>query len=348
MARSRRQKILEPLLDKWGPEIESAFLASVDLIRSDAEFNVLVARIAAGDISGALDALHIEAAAFTQFRQQLASAFAQGGEIGANSMPARYPDGNRLVVRFDGANPDAERWLRDHAATKVAEIVEDQRTMVRNALSSGMEKGINPRTMALDIVGRYDKAVGKRTGGLIGLTANQEQIVANAAEELSAGTNEALQAYLDRKVRDKRFDRYVARALKGEPIPADIQQKMVSRYKDALLKLRGDTIGRTEAMAALHRGRYQSFAQAITEGKVKPDEVKRTWQSASDSRVRHSHRVMNGQTIGFYEHYTTPNGAKLLYPGDPNGPAAEIINCRCTEAIRIDFLSRLQKRPRLR
>jgi hypothetical protein len=258
-------------------------------------------------------------------------------------MPKRKPDGQKFVIRFDAANPEAEAWLKQYSANAVKEIVDDQLIMVRNVLSEGMAAGYNPRRVALDLVGRYDSTAKKRTGGLIGLTSSQEKIISNAAKEVASIDSEALRAYLDRKLRDKRFDRHVLRALRdGTPIPADVQQKIISRYKDAFLKARGDTIGRTEAMAALHRGRYQSFAQAIAAGDVKAKEVTRTWRTASDLRVRHSHRLMNGQTITFYAYYTTPNGAKLLYPGDPQGPATEIINCRCTEDIRIKFLSRLR------
>jgi len=346
MAKTRRQRILDPLLDQWGPEIESAFLAAVDTIKSDVEFNRLVDRVAAGDISGALDTLHIDAAVFSPFTQQLLAAFSAGGNAGALSMPKRYPDGQKLVIRFDASNPDAERWLREHSSNAVKELVDDQRIMVRNALSAGMELGANPRTVALDLVGRYDKKAGKRTGGLIGLTQSQEKIVRNAAAELAAGDEASLRSYLERKMRDKRYDRYVLAAIKsGQPIPADIRQKMISRYKDAALKLRGDTIGRTEAMAVLHRGRYQSYAQAILSGDVSAEEVQRRWQTAADLRVRHSHQLMNGQTIGFYDYYKTPSGGRLLYPGDPNGAPAEIINCRCTESITINFLSRLRTRP---
>lgn len=345
--KTRRQRILDPLLDKWGPEIESAFLAAVDAIKTDVEFNILVQRVAANDLAGALDALHIDAAVFAPFVSQLTQAFSAGGNAGTASMPKRKPDGGKFVIRFDAANPDAERWLRDHSSNKVKELVDDQRQMVRNVLSAGMASGTNPRTVALDLVGRYDKRAGKRTGGLIGLTEAQEKIVRNAAAELASGEEAELRSYLDRKMRDKRYDRYVLAALKdGTPIPADIRQKMISRYKDTALKLRGDTIGRTEAMAVLHKGRYQSYAQAILSGDVTADEVRRTWRTASDLRVRHSHMLMNGQTIGFYEYYKTPSGGKLLYPGDPNGAAAEIINCRCTESITINFLSRLRSSPK--
>ena len=332
--------MIEGLLPAASQEIETAFLASVDLIRSDADFGKLVNSIKRNDIEAALDAIRVDDAAFAVFSAQLVQAFATGGNAGAKSMPARKKDGSKLLVRFNERNVDAENWIRGHSSNAVKEIVDDQRTLIRNALSAGIQAGENPRTTALDLVGRIDKKTGKRIGGSIGLTSSQEQIVRNAAAELDGGD---LRNYLTRKARDKRFDRHVARALRtGQPIPADIRQKMISRYKDNYLRLRGETIGLTEAMATLHRGRYQAFAQAIAAGDVLPEEVVRTWNTASDSRVRDSHRAMNGQTIGFNAKYRTPSGATLLHPGDPSGPPSEIIRCRCTESIRVNYLNRLR------
>lgn len=341
--KSRRQKKIEALLDQWGPEIESAFLASIDEIKSDADFALVVKRLAASDISGALDALHIDAGAFSRFTDQIARAFASGAAVGTQSMPKETPNGQKLVIRFDGQQTDAERILKELSSTAVVEVTEDQRNMARDALTRGLTRGDNPRTVALDMVGRYDKKLGKRTGGFIGLTTRQEQTIQNAADELREGSSKSLNAYLDRKLRNKSFDRYVLKAIKtGDPIPRDIQQKAISRMKDNALKLRGDTIGRTEALSALHTGQYQAYNQAIQRGELSVEDIERTWHTAGDSRVRDDHRLMNGQTIGFTAYYRTPGGGRLQYPGDPRGEAREIINCRCHETIRVNFLKRLR------
>lgn len=344
MAKSRNQRILDALRDRrYGPEIEAAFLASINLIRSEAQVRRITQLIAAGDVQGAITELRIDNAAFAAFNGSLAQSFNAGGQFGAQTMPKKRPNGQRFIIRFDAQNPAAESWLRNYSSTRITGIVDDTRNAVRNFLEAGLQRGDNPRTMALDIIGRIDKQTGRRVGGIIGLTEAQEGFVRNARDELAGLSTADLRNYLTRKTRDKRFDRYVHKAINdGVAIPADIQQKMLGRMKDSLLRHRGEMIGRTEAMTSLHKGRYQSFMQAYTSGEVSAEEIKRTWRTAGDDRVRETHEEMNGQETSLLEPYTLPDGGTIMFPGDPSADASEIINCRCDEDIRIDFLSRLR------
>lgn len=54
------------------------------------------------------------------------------------------------------------------------------------------------------------------------------------------------------------------------------------------------------------------------------------WDAALDSRTRLSHAKVDGEVKELEE--TFSNG--LLYPGDPSGSAAEVINCRCVALTR--------------
>jgi SPP1 gp7 family putative phage head morphogenesis protein len=58
-------------------------------------------------------------------------------------------------------------------------------------------------------------------------------------------------------------------------------------------------------------------------------EVEKEWIAVLDNRVRHSHATVDGQKRDTEEKFS--NG--LLFPGDPNGGAAETINCRCSIAM---------------
>lgn len=340
---SAQQRLFEELLDRFGPEIAKAFLEAVDDLKTAAEIQRLTAAIETQDLMGALDALHLDEAAYGPLQDALQRTFAEGGKMGAGALPSRSPDGAALVVRFNARNLEAEAFLRNHSSQLVTRILEDQRTAVRTALEDGMRRGDNPRTVALDIVGRIDKTTGKREGGVLGLSAPQERAVANARDELTSNDPAALKNYLGRARRDKRFDRTIEKAIRDEtPVPPETIGKALIAYERRLLKLRGDTIGRTEAMTALHAAQHEALKQAVASGQIAASAVRRTWQSAGDARVRHTHMALDGDTVGLEERFRSPSGARLLYPGDPTAPAAEIIACRCAIAIKIDWLQGLE------
>ncbi len=54
------------------------------------------------------------------------------------------------------------------------------------------------------------------------------------------------------------------------------------------------------------------------------------WATMGDGRVRPSHKLVDGQTVGINEAFTLPGG-KLLYPSDSSLGASfeEIVGCRC-------------------
>jgi SPP1 gp7 family putative phage head morphogenesis protein len=58
-------------------------------------------------------------------------------------------------------------------------------------------------------------------------------------------------------------------------------------------------------------------------------EVEKEWIAVLDNRTRHSHSNVDGQRRDNSD--TFSNG--LQFPGDPNGGAAETINCRCSLAM---------------
>lgn len=325
------------MVEDWAPRVAKAFLEAIALIRDRAQIGQIATMLERGDVDGALRAVGLDPAAFRALDVAVAQAFEAGGNATTTKIPAsRTAVGHRLDILFNARNPEAENWLRSHSATLVTDIVEDQRTMIRAALTAGMEAGRNPRTVALDLVGRINATTRRREGGTIGLTASQEAWVRNYEAELAAGDPKAL----TRTLRDKRFDRTVAKAIReGAPIPPETLAKMVAAYRNRALRYRGEAIGRTEAMAALHQAQDESFRQAIAAGQVDARDVRKVWHSAGDRRVRDTHRILNGESVGFTESFTSPSGARLRYPGDARAPAAEIIQCRCWCEYRIDFLA---------
>lgn len=335
MAKSLR-RIIEELTAKYSPVIRNAFLAAIADISNEVILKDLIKAIEANDVNQAFRVLGMSDAAMRPLTAALAETFEAGG-IGAGSTFPRVlhtPFGNTRFL-FDVRATRAENWLREQSSRLIVEIQEDTRVAVRNTLTRGLEAGNNPRVTALDIVGRIG-ASGKREGGLIGLTSQQESWVNNARADL-----ETLDArYLTRIRRDKRFDKIVERAIKdGKPLTKETIDKLISRYKDSLLQLRGETIGRTESIQSLNRSNFEAIRQAKDIGALRG--ATKEWDSAGDARVRESHRAMDGQVTELEEPFITPDGYSLMFPGDTSlgAPAKEIIQCRCRFKLRMDWLA---------
>lgn len=328
---------LEQLIEDWEPRLRKAFMDSVYALRDRVQIARIAERLEKGDVPGAIEAVGLDATSFRMFDKAIAEAFESGGGWQAGRIPAtREPDGLLLKIDFDVRNPRAEGWLREHSGNLIREVTEDQRRMVRDALTAGMEAGSNPRTVALDIAGRINRATGRREGGLLGLTSTQVEWARNYARELAEGDPAAL----TRKLRDARFDGRVRKAIaEGRKLTADEATPIFRAYINRALRLRAETIARTEAMASLHQSSIEAMEQAIEKGQVRADAVTKVWLATRDGRTRDTHRALNGQAIGFRDvGWITSSGALLRYPGDPQAPAAETVNCRCSIRMDVDFL----------
>lgn len=99
--------------------------------------------------------------------------------------------------------------------------------------------------------------------------------------------------------------------------------KIAARIREAfngISKERSETIAQTEVAAA--------YGQARQRGMQENGVTYKKWLTARDEKVRTSHQDVDGDIVGTNEHFHV-GSSLLLHPGDPNGPAEEVINCRC-------------------
>lgn len=90
---------------------------------------------------------------------------------------------------------------------------------------------------------------------------------------------------------------------------------------------RAMTVARTETIGAVNAGVYRgAVLEAQERGDLAPAKV---WISTEDKRTRPTHVAADKQRT-LLESPFRVGGAPLLFPGDPRGPAAEVINCRCS------------------
>lgn len=136
-------------------------------------------------------------------------------------------------------------------------------------------------------------------------------------------------------------------------IPAEITRGLAAgmSYQDIARNIsnvsgaplsRAKTIARTEG----HRIQQASTRDAQQFARSKGADVVKQWDATLDGKTRDSHRAVDGEIRELDEKFS--NG--LEYPGDPNGSAAEVVNCRCVSlsrarrALDADELKTLQDR----
>lgn len=91
-----------------------------------------------------------------------------------------------------------------------------------------------------------------------------------------------------------------------------------------IARVRSLVIARTEVhTAATAASDEAAKATGVVQGKE--------WAAAEDARTRPTHSGADGQRVGMNDRFQV-GLASLAYPGEPGGPAAEVINCRCQTA----------------
>lgn len=99
--------------------------------------------------------------------------------------------------------------------------------------------------------------------------------------------------------------------------------KLAARVRETfngMSKERSMRIAVTEIGIAFESGRHDAMIQAGAEWKQ--------WLTSEDDRVRLSHWALNGKSVPIDEPFNV-GGVPMMFPCDPNGTPAEIINCRC-------------------
>lgn len=331
---ARNTPDFEALTEEWDPQIRRAFLQSVDEITDRAKIKEITRLLERGQVDDVLDVLGIDERAFQRLGMTMEQMYASSGIRFGNSILTR------ARWQFDVRNPQAERWVRERSSSLVTEITQDQRNMVREFLERGLNQGDNPRTSALNLVGRVNPTTGRRQGGVIGLTTQQEAFQRRYAEELASSDPTALRKAMKRGLRDKRFDRSILKAIRdGKHLPPETQSKMRAAYRNRMRKYRADTISRTETLQSLAAAQHEAYRQAIEAGELEADQVTKIWKSAADGRVRFSHAVLHNNERPFLEPFLSPYGSLLRYPGDfgLGAKAKDVIQCRCIVHYRVDF-----------
>lgn len=155
---------------------------------------------------------------------------------------------------------------------------------------------------------------------------DQEAVV--RAVQLDSPIKEGLYNHLGENVDDLKkkiaseISRGISTGMSYSLIARNISANMMGTYENPggsyAYALR---IARTEG----HRIQVQGTMDACFKAKEKGADVVKQWDATLDGRTRESHQQVDGQIRELDEKFS--NG--LMFPGDPSGGAAEVVNCRC-------------------
>lgn len=100
--------------------------------------------------------------------------------------------------------------------------------------------------------------------------------------------------------------------------------KRIAKAVPSISTQRGALIARTETHGAANFG-AQNVAKTIG------FKMQKEWIAAEDDRTRPWHAAANAQVVDIDQPFIVGN-EMMMYPGDTNGSAANVIACRCTTA----------------
>ena len=313
------------LLSQMEPALAQSFLDAIQRIKSGSVLRQVEMMVERGDLEGLLAHMRIEQGQFAGLRAAFEAAFGAGGDFQAELFAG-------VGLPFNRRHIQAEAWISEYGGRLVQQVTETTKQGVRDFVQQGVASGRSSAAIARDIIGTVNRATGQRDGGVVGLTSQQVEFVQNARIELESLDR----GFLTRKSRDRRYDKMVQRAIQaGKPLARQDIDKIIGRYADTLLSLRGNVIAETEAHRGLNSGRYEAARQNAENIGLTEAEITVKWQAIGDARTRDTHRSLSRKKVAFEQPFRSPSGALMRFPGDTSlgAPASETVKCRCTTSF---------------
>jgi hypothetical protein len=114
----------------------------------------------------------------------------------------------------------------------------------------------------------------------------------------------------------------------------------IARLQTQMERWRALRIARTETIGASNKGSYEGANSTGLK-------LRKVWITQEDDSVRsgkqgskYDHKIMNGKKVDLHEPFYIQNrdGSEsdaIMFPGDPQGKAGNVINCRCTHIYEV-------------
>ncbi len=306
------EREMRVLIAKLERQLGMEWARIVEWIRESNPVDAIENRLRERGIAG--DLVQETMAAAERFAAMVNEAAATSGKTAARWLDGKVTDS---LVSYNNTNTRATSQAQQNRYQLVREISDEQRAVVRRAVSTGTARGDNPRLIARDI------------RESIGLTETQAGHVTSYRRALESGDFDNA---LGRALSDGRSDRTIRRIRsEGGALTPEQIDGMTESYRKNYVAFRAETIARTESLRAANEGTRELFKQAVERGDLLGAELVTAWHAGpATMHARDSHQAMDGVTVPFGQEFALPDGTRMTGPGDARGGAENNANCRCT------------------
>lgn len=224
----------------------------------------------------------------------------------------------------------ARRLLMDARAETLRNIDQAEKLNLANTAAT-------TRISATDLLFSLTSWIGKWTSALTGISRSAMERAGfevwtdelQRTDPLTMPAQGVLTAVRDRENKisgaGEKIHEDLRREIEAAITAGDTLDQIRDRVRstfNGISSVRVDMIARTETTAAYETARDMAFREAGVEWTQ--------WLTMADNGDRHpSYSGLHNQIRPIDEPFTLYGNLTLRYPGDPEGPAAEVINCRC-------------------
>lgn len=299
--KQHRTNEIDRIARRLEPRAREAFLGAIATLRQRIDRAALERAVALGNVAGILEALRIE-----QLRGELAvledvvlEGVRQAGIAEATALQRQID----VAIRFDLTDPRAIEFIRNHGAALVREVSDETRRGIWRTIERGFQEGIAPPQMARMIRRR------------IGLTASQADVVANYEVAL----RQAVAGDLSFGALDSRYSLNPVRGPGG--LVESRVQSAVQQYEARLIRMRAETIARTETLRAANVGQREMWRQLQDAGALAQDQ-QQEWIVTEDERLCPICEPLDGERAFLDQPFSAGVTEPPIHP-----------QCRCTLAL---------------
>jgi hypothetical protein len=333
----------------YGPKVVSAIIKAANNLRASVNLSEITKILKTDSSHKAKADMVMQALGFKDFRKHLVAqglqdvlldAYRRGAVMGAAQLPKRNiaratkvckifriqkapKQSTSLDANLDITNQATIDFLQTYLPELIVEINSQQAQAVLTLIQNGFTSG-----WPVDEIARSIR-------GVVGLTAQQAQYVANFENQLITGELDGLTAPWERRLSASTAQQALSE-FNADEVDWDNVAMLTDKYAQSLLNNRALNISRTEVHNASTEGQKDLWNQAKAQG-LMPKTTRRHWLGTDDGKEREAHvevEDMNPDGVPFNEPFQTPVGP-VMYPGKSGVPSFDI-NCRCTTFLTFD------------